>query len=49
MAESESGGGDGAKRCTVVLSQLTPREAKALRLRFGVDLTTDHMLEDVGR
>jgi len=32
-----------------VLSQLTPREAKVLRMRFGIDLTTDHTLEEVGK
>ena len=32
-----------------VLSQLTPREAKVLRMRFGIDLNTDHTLEEVGK
>ncbi len=32
-----------------VLSQLTPREAKVLRMRFGIDLSTDHTLEEVGK
>ncbi len=32
-----------------VLGQLTPREAKVLRMRFGIDLTTDHTLEEVGK
>ena len=32
-----------------VLSQLTPREAKVLRMRFGIDLSTDHPLEEVGK
>ena len=32
-----------------VLAQLTPREAKVLRMRFGIDMNTDHTLEDVGK
>jgi RNA polymerase primary sigma factor len=32
-----------------VLSQLTPREAKVLRMRFGIDMNTDHTLEEVGK
>ena len=32
-----------------VLAGLTPREAKVLRMRFGIDLTTDHTLEEVGK
>ncbi|MFO1457607.1 MAG: RNA polymerase sigma factor RpoD [Steroidobacteraceae bacterium] len=32
-----------------VLAQLTPREAKVLRMRFGIDLNTDHTLEEVGK
>lgn len=32
-----------------VLETLTPREAKVLRMRFGIDLTTDHTLEEVGK
>ena len=32
-----------------MLSQLTPREAKVLRMRFGIDLSTDHTLEEVGK
>lgn len=32
-----------------VLSSLTPREAKVLRMRFGIDLNTDHTLEEVGK
>jgi RNA polymerase primary sigma factor len=33
----------------MVLSGLTPREAKVLRMRFGIDMTTDHTLEEVGK
>mgnify|MGYP000444500594 CR=1 FL=1 len=32
-----------------VLSGLTPREAKVLRMRFGIDMSTDHTLEEVGK
>src|SRR4030088_1503958 len=32
-----------------VLAQLTPREAKVLRMRFGIDMNTDHTLEEVGQ
>jgi RNA polymerase primary sigma factor len=32
-----------------VLAQLTPREAKVLRMRFGIDMNTDHTLEEVGK
>ena len=32
-----------------ILASLTPREAKVLRMRFGIDLTTDHTLEEVGK
>jgi len=32
-----------------VLSTLTPREAKVLRMRFGIDMSTDHTLEEVGK
>ncbi|MFS1525900.1 RNA polymerase sigma factor RpoD [Microbulbifer sp. 2304DJ12-6] len=36
-----------ATRC--VLSGLTAREAKVLRMRFGIDMNTDHTLEEVGK
>ena len=32
-----------------VLATLTPREAKVLRMRFGIEMNTDHTLEDVGK
>ncbi len=32
-----------------VLENLTPREAKVLRMRFGIDMNTDHTLEEVGK
>lgn len=34
---------------TMVLSGLTAREAKVLRMRFGIDMNTDHTLEEVGK
>ncbi|MES2206425.1 MAG: RNA polymerase sigma factor RpoD [Pseudomonadota bacterium] len=35
--------------CKDVLDSLTPREAKVLRMRFGIEMDTDHTLEEVGR
>ena len=32
-----------------ILDSLTPREAKVLRMRFGIDMNTDHTLEEVGK
>jgi len=32
-----------------ILSTLTPREAKVLRMRFGIEMNTDHTLEEVGK
>ena len=32
-----------------VLGGLTAREAKVLRMRFGIDMNTDHTLEEVGK
>ena len=32
-----------------VLAGLTAREAKVLRMRFGIDMNTDHTLEEVGK
>jgi RNA polymerase primary sigma factor len=40
----------GLKETThTVLAGLTPREAKVLRMRFGIDMNTDHTLEEVGK
>ena len=40
----------GLKQTTTdVLTALTDREAKVLRMRFGIDMNTDHTLEEVGR
>ena len=41
---------EGLKKTTVnVLKALTDREAKVLRMRFGIGMNTDHTLEEVGR
>ncbi len=41
---------EGLKEATLeVLATLTPREAKVLRMRFGIDMNTDHTLEEVGK
>ena len=34
---------------TEILNTLTPREAKVLRMRFGIEMNTDHTLEEVGK
>ncbi len=46
----DSASGAGLKEATQgVLAGLTPREAKVLRMRFGIDMNTDHTLEEVGK
>ena len=46
----DSATSQGLKETThVVLAGLTPREAKVLRMRFGIDMNTDHTLEEVGK
>jgi RNA polymerase primary sigma factor len=46
----DSATGEGLKEAThSVLAGLTPREAKVLRMRFGIDMNTDHTLEEVGK
>jgi RNA polymerase primary sigma factor len=41
---------EGLRRATQdMLQSLTPREAKVLRMRFGIDMHTDHTLEEVGK
>ena len=35
--------------CSSVLSTLTPREERVLRMRFGIGMTSDHTLEEVGQ
>jgi len=52
MAESpvDTATGEGLKEATkTVLSGLTAREAKVLRMRFGIEMNTDHTLEEVGK
>ena len=52
MAESpvNTATGEGLKESTrMVLSGLTAREAKVLRMRFGIAMNTDHTLEEVGK
>ena len=45
----DSATSEGLKETThSVLAGLTPREAKVLRMRFGIDMNTDHTLEEVG-
>ena len=40
----------GLKESTInILESLTPREAKVLRMRFGIHMNTDHTLEEVGK
>mgnify|MGYP003694596167 CR=1 FL=1 len=38
-----------ATSCKDILDTLTPREAKVLRMRFGIEMNTDHTLEEVGK
>jgi len=46
----DSATGESLKEATrSVLSGLTAREAKVLRMRFGIDMNTDHTLEEVGK
>ena len=42
--------GEGLREATKdILGGLTAREAKVLRMRFGIDMNTDHTLEEVGK
>ncbi|QYK13887.1 RNA polymerase sigma factor RpoD [Shewanella rhizosphaerae] len=46
----DSATGESLKNAThEVLAGLTAREAKVLRMRFGIDMNTDHTLEEVGK
>lgn len=46
----DSATGEGLREATrEVLAGLTAREAKVLRMRFGIDMNTDHTLEEVGK
>jgi len=50
MAPPEAATGAGLKHATSdILETLTPREAKVLRMRFGIGMNTDHTLEEVGK
>ena len=50
LAPSDSAGFEALRRSTRdALESLTPREAKVLRMRFGIDMNTDHTLEEVGK
>ena len=47
---SDSATSEGLRESTRrILSTLTAREAKVLRMRFGIDMNTDHTLEEVGK
>ena len=47
---SDSATAQGLREATQnVLAGLTPREAKVLRMRFGIEMNTDHTLEEVGK
>jgi RNA polymerase primary sigma factor len=50
MSPSEAATFEGLRQATQrVLEGLTAREAKVLRMRFGIDMSTDHTLEEVGK
>jgi RNA polymerase primary sigma factor len=50
LSPVESATGESLRESTrEILSTLTPREAKVLRMRFGIDMNTDHTLEEVGK
>ena len=50
MSPNDSAGFEGLRRTTLdALEGLTQREAKVLRMRFGIDMNTDHTLEEVGK
>jgi RNA polymerase primary sigma factor len=50
VAPPEAALGSGLKQATMdILGTLTPREAKVLRMRFGIGMNTDHTLEEVGK
>ncbi len=50
VSPSDSATGEGLRESTkVMLEGLTSREAKVLRMRFGIDMNTDHTLEEVGK
>ena len=50
LAPPEAATGEGLKHATgEILETLTQREAKVLRMRFGIGMNTDHTLEEVGK
>ncbi len=50
LSPLEAATAEGLRECTrLILAGLTPREAKVLRMRFGIDMNTDHTLEEVGK
>ena len=50
QAPADSAGFEGLRRATkTALEGLTQREAKVLRMRFGIEMNTDHTLEEVGK
>ncbi|MFP5506068.1 MAG: RNA polymerase sigma factor RpoD [Gammaproteobacteria bacterium] len=50
MSPVDAAAVEGLREATqMVLAGLTPREAKVLRMRFGIDMNTDHTLEEVGK
>ncbi len=50
IAPPDAATADGLKMATTeILGTLTAREAKVLRMRFGIDMNTDHTLEEVGK
>ncbi|MEK6748796.1 MAG: RNA polymerase sigma factor RpoD [Pseudomonadota bacterium] len=50
LSPGESATMEGLREATLrVLEGLTAREAKVLRMRFGIDMNTDHTLEEVGK
>lgn len=50
MSPIDSATSEGLREATrKILSSLTAREAKVLRMRFGIDMNTDHTLEEVGK
>ncbi|MEJ2760564.1 MAG: RNA polymerase sigma factor RpoD [Gammaproteobacteria bacterium] len=50
LAPGDFAGFEGLRGATRdALDGLTPREAKVLRMRFGIDMNTDHTLEEVGK
>jgi RNA polymerase primary sigma factor len=50
LSPSESADNQGLSEAVeLMLSTLSPREAKVLRMRFGINMNTDHTLEEVGK